>query len=96
MKEKDIVSIVTCIFDTRLNQDHLEENVSPLSIRILMLPNLTDLKIPRVRKKDQILNGRGENGVVDQYGNVTIIALVGVLFIALGFIVAFVMIGGMS
>lgn len=96
LKEKDIVSIVTCIFDTRLNQDHLEENVSPLSIRILMLPNLTDLKIPRVRKKDQILNGRGENGVVDQYGNVTIIALVGVLFIALGFIVAFVMIGGMS
>ena len=41
-------------------------------------------------------NGRGENGVVDQYGNVTIIALVGVLFIALGFIVAFVMLGGMS
>jgi len=96
LKEKDIVSIVTCIFDTRLNQDHLEENVSPLSIRILMLPNLDDLKVKRVRKRDQVLNGKGENGVVDQYGNVTIIALVGILFIALGILIAIVMLGGIK
>lgn len=96
LKEKDIVSIVTCILDTRFNQEYLEDNISPLSIRILMLPNLDDLKVKRVRKRDQVLNGKGENGVVDQYGNVTIIALVGILFIALGILVAIVMLGGIK
>ena len=96
LKEKDIVSIVTCILDTRFNQEYLEDNISPLSIRILMLPNLDDLKVKRVRKRDQVLNGKGENGVVDQYGNVTIIALVGILFIALGILIAIVMLGGIK
>ena len=96
LKEKDIVSIVTCILDSRFNQDYLENNVLPLSIRILRLPNLVDLKIGGVRKKDQVLNGRGENGVVDQYGNVTIIALVGVFFITFCVLFAIVMLGGLN
>ena len=96
LKEKDIVSIVTCILDSRFNQDYLENNVLPLSIRILRLPNLVDLKIGGVRKKDQVLNGRGENGVVDQYGNVTIIALVGIFFITFCVLFAIVMLGGLN
>jgi hypothetical protein len=95
LKEKDISSIVCSILDSRYNQDYLEYPISPLSVHILELPTLEDLQIKRVKRKNQSTEDKNKS-YVDQYGNVTIVALLGILFITLGITITIIMLGGVS
>lgn len=96
LKEKDISSIVSSILDPRFNQDYLEYSISSLSIHILKLPTLEQLQIKRVKMEKQNIEPKDKNELVDEYGNVTIVALLGVLLITLGVTITIIMLGGMS
>lgn len=87
LENEEIDSSITKLLDTRFNNIKICENISPLSISILELPKIDELGI---RKKES----NSEKNKVNDYGNVTIIALLGVFLIALGLLVTIIMIGG--
>lgn len=96
LKEKDVATVVSSILDSRFNRDYLEHSISSLSLHVLRLPTLEDLKIKRVRKGNVKEENKSSNELVNQYGNVTIIALLGVLFITMGVTITIIMLGGIS
>lgn len=92
LNENELFVVITKLLDTRLNNFKVENNVPANALNVIELPTLESLEIIRKEKKDtNTSNPRSE--FINQYGNTTIIALLGVLFITLGLTIMTILIG---
>lgn len=92
LDKNELFLVITKLLDTRLNHVKVEDNISSNVLSIISLPTLESLEIIRKEKQERNANNpRSE--FINQYGNTTIIALLGVLFITLGLTIMTILIG---
>lgn len=92
LNENELYLVITKLLDTRLNNFKVENNISPNALNIIELPTIEDLEMIRKDEKNQHVDNR-RSEFINQYGNTTIIALLGVLFITLGLTIMTILIG---
>lgn len=79
------------LFETRYNEIELTQNILSNNLTILQLPNLKDF-ISITEKKDELVKNNNEKKpVINEVGNATIFALIGIFLITLGVIIMLVM-----
>ena len=95
MKEESLITSVSKVLETRYSQEIVMSDISRSSLEILYLPTLEDLgfEIATEEEKDNALEVNSDNNFIDDYGNITILALVGILLITIGLIMPLIMIG---
>ncbi len=92
LDSEDLVTSVTKILEFRFNQEKVFDNISKDNFEILYLPTIEELGFSKdlaIKEED---NSKSESFMND-YGNTTIIALIGVLLITIGIIITIIMIG---
>ncbi len=92
LDKNELFVVITKLLDTRLNHFKVENNIPSNVLSIISLPTPENLGIIHKEKKEiDSKNPRSE--FINQYGNTTIIALLGVLFITLGLTIMIILIG---
>ena len=91
LSDSDLSVVITKLLDTRLNNFKEENNISSDKLIFLPLPTIEDLGLKDTH--EQIKKENKSNEFIDEYGNTTIIALVGVLLITLGLTIMTILIG---
>ena len=94
IREEELIVSVTKVLETRFNEERVFDNIPNFSFNILSLPTLEELGIEvslEDKKQLEIKNKKDE--FINDYGNTTIIALLGVLFITIGITITLIMIG---
>lgn len=92
LKDNELYLVITKLLDTRMNNFKVEDNILSSALKIVELPSLEELEIIR-KKEDNQNNPNPRSEFINQYGNTTIIALLGVLFITLGLTIMTILIG---
>lgn len=99
-RELDLITSVTKILEIKNNHYEITQSVLPKSYEILYLPTLEELGFNILEENKK--QGEEEqlpiienvtNSLVNEYGNTTIIALLGVLLITIGVTVTLIMLG---
>lgn len=92
LNENELYVVITKLLDTRLNNFKVENDMLPNALKIVELPTLEELEIIHKEGHQQKSENR-RSEFINQYGNTTIIALLGVLFITLGLTIMTILIG---
>ena len=92
LNNNELFEVITKLLDTRLNNFKVEDNIPASVLNLMELPTPESLGIIRKEKENASTNNpRSE--FINQYGNTTIIALLGVLLITLGLTIMTILIG---
>lgn len=105
----DLIVSVNKVLETRFNEKVINKDISRQSFEIISLPTLKELGFTskeeefietdfKLKEEKEILNESNNNDLVrydliNEYGNSTIVALIGVLLITIGVTVMIIMLG---
>lgn len=105
--EVDLITSINKLLEIKNNAFEIKEDISQQSFEIIYLPTLEELgfNILKENKKQgeeevlPVINNEDEQNIntdsdfINEYGNTTIIALLGVLFITIGITITLIMLG---
>ena len=91
---KNLVDAVTKILNANYNQKNTDNDISALNIIIIYLPTIKELGY-EINDNDtkQKMDLNKEKKSIDEYGNSSIIALVGLILITIGLLISIIMLG---
>ncbi len=86
----DLVSAVTKILNVNSNQKVVNNDIPSSEIELIYLPTINELGIETNNKKQ---NTSKDSNIMNDYGSSTIIATLGIILVALGLVIYFIMLG---